>query len=191
MKFKIREWLFRWRGVIPIPFLIAAIIGAQFRWSLFLGGFYLSLIGEVWRLWAISYAGGSTRTRNVGAPELVTTGPYSIVPNPLYLANLLHYLGFSLASGSLFPYLPIITGIFFAFQYHLIIQLEEKTLLKLFGDKYQSYLSQVPRIFPNLHRYKHTPPTLSLRKALREERSTLIAFTLSWSLLILRFIKGI
>ena len=77
-------------------------------------GFAVALFGEFWRLWGVCYAGSETRTTNgVGATFLVVTGPYAHVRNPLYIGNMMMYLGIGIMSMSLFPYLQIIALLFF------------------------------------------------------------------------------
>ncbi len=183
----LREMFFRFRGYTPIPFLLIALIWAQFDYSIFFIGLLISLSGELLRIKSIQYAGGATRTRQVGAPELVINGPYGQVRNPLYLANMAIYFGYSLASGALFPYLPLVIFIFFTIQYSLIISLEEETLTNIFGDAYKNYCKSTPRLFPSLKSKPYSPPNYSLKTAIHEERSTLNGFILSWILLILRF----
>lgn len=183
-----RDFTFRMRGYTPVPFLLVSLIWANPGILGVCIGLSMCAFGEFLRIYALRHAGGATRTRNVGAPELVTSGPYAHVRNPLYLANMNLYAGFSFASGAFFPVLPIVIILFFALQYSLIILLEEETLRKLFGKSYDDYCSKVPRLFPkftngsgNFNRGK-----LSLAKAIREERSTLMGHALSWSLLTVR-----
>lgn len=183
----IRDLVFRIRGFIPVPFVIAALVWADYNpWYMLLGTL-LALEGEMLRINSVRYAGGATRTRNVGAPDLVSTGPYARMRNPLYAANMLIYSGFALASAAWFPYLPVIAFVFFAVQYSLIISLEESTLRGLFGREYEDYCTRVPRLFPKLIAPDaHKPPNFSLKVAVRQERSTLLGIGLSWILLILR-----
>ena len=91
-------------------------------------------------MWAVSYAGGVTRTRNVGAPQLCTSGPYAFVRNPLYVGNMMMYLGIVFIAGAANVYLMAATTVgFFLIQYSLIISLEEETLKGLFGNSYEEY----------------------------------------------------
>jgi protein-S-isoprenylcysteine O-methyltransferase Ste14 len=183
----VRTLLFRLRGFTPLPFLALALYFAEpypFRIAL---GAMLALAGEWLRIVSIRYAGGATRTREVGAPSLVTDGPYAVTRNPLYSANMMLYTGFALASGALFPCLPVICLLWFAMQYALIISLEEKTLALKFGREYEDYRLGIPRLFPKLSATKSTgKPKHSLGEALREERRTLQGFAAAWILLILR-----
>lgn len=185
----IRVLAFKARGFTPIPFVLAALAKPELRLSVFIIGLLLSLIGEGLRIRSIRYAGGATRTRRVGASDLVTDGPFSLTRNPLYLANMMMYTGYALASFSCFPYLPVLTLLFFALQYGLIISLEESTLRKLFGNQYVEYCRAVPRLFPRriLHP-KHALPRYSLKEALRQERSTLAGLFLLWIALGLRLL---
>ena len=83
---------------------------------------------------------GATRTRDVGAPSLCTSGPYAQTRNPLYVGNMLMYVGIVLIAGmpnELFA--AIVTAVFFIVQYSLIISLEEETLDKLFREEYSVY----------------------------------------------------
>ena len=183
----IRVLAFKARGFTPIPFILAALVKAELKPSIFAVGILLAIIGEGMRIRAIRYAGGATRTRRVGASDLVTNGPFALTRNPLYLANMMLYTGYALASFSLFPYLPVITALFFILQYGLIISLEESTLHSLFGNQYQEYCREVPRLFPRrVWPQNPSPPRYSLQEALREERSTLSGLLLLWIVLGLR-----
>ena len=45
----------------------------------------------------------------------------------------------------------LVVFIFFTFQYSMIISLEEETLIGLFGDDYETYKENVPRLFPIIY----------------------------------------
>jgi len=184
----VADFFFRIRGYTPVPFIIAALYWANFEPINLITGALLSLSGEMLRLRSISYAGGATRTRNVGAPFLVTTGPYALVRNPLYLANMFIYTGYAIASGSLLPWLSIIVFLFFSIQYLLIIKLEEITLIEIFGQEYRDYCERVPRLLPRFSGIDtRGSANLSLGETFRQEKRTLQGFLTVWILLILRF----
>lgn len=185
----LRDILFRSRGWIPVPFLLYGLWFAQFNPLLIVVGALMALIGELLRIVAIRHAGGATRTRDVGAHELVSSGPYGHVRNPLYLANMLLYTGFALGSGASSPYLPIVVWLWFAFQYGMIISLEESTLKGMFGPTYLDYCKRVPRLWPRLRfaGVARSAP-VSLAASLREERSTILGLMVSWILLTLRLV---
>jgi len=183
----IKELAFRMRGFTPIPFILISLWWAQVNFYFLISGTIVSIIGEVLRVNSIRYAGGCTRTRNVGAETLVTTGPYGIMRNPLYFANMLIYIGYAIGSGSLSPYLPIVVLIFFSIQYYLIISLEENTLTELFGKSYLDYCDSVPRLLPKLTlSIRGKQPNYPLIEAFRQERSTLMGIFLTWTILMFR-----
>jgi protein-S-isoprenylcysteine O-methyltransferase Ste14 len=158
-------------------------------WSLLMG-FLIALVGELIRFWGVGYAGGETRTTGpVGGSKLVTNGPYAYVRNPLYLGNMLMYLGFGVMSMALFPYFQIIGLIYFFVQYYLIVTLEEDYLSRAFPDEYALYIKHVPRFIPRLKRYEFASNfKFDIKEALRSEKRTLQAFLLVVALNILIFI---
>ncbi len=184
----LREMVFRLRGYTPIPFLIISIVWAKPTMITLGIGAALCLLGETLRINALRHAGGATRTRNVGAPELVSSGPYAHVRNPLYVANMVLYTGFALASGAFMPYLSALIVLYFGWQYGMIISLEEGTLRNIFGEAYQRYCETVPRLLPKLKpgSSSRKPAPFKLSEALREERSTLMGLAFAWLILALR-----
>jgi protein-S-isoprenylcysteine O-methyltransferase Ste14 len=185
-----RQKIFSYRSYTPIPFLIVMLIFAEPTfWSLLIG-FLIALVGELIRFWGVGYAGGETRTTGpVGGSKLVTNGPYAYVRNPLYLGNMLMYLGFGVMSMALFPYFQIIGLIYFFVQYYLIVTLEEDYLSRAFPDEYALYIKHVPRFIPRLKRYEFASNfKFDIKEALRSEKRTLQAFFLVVALNILIFI---
>jgi protein-S-isoprenylcysteine O-methyltransferase Ste14 len=185
---KVAELLFKFRGYTPIPFFIAALLVAQPQKDLVIFGVILIIFGELLRIWGVSYAGGPTRTRNVGAPKLVTNGPFAHLRNPLYLGNILIYTGAIIAIGGWLPYLMWLVIFYFSFQYMLIIRLEEAKLLELFGDDYEHYKDAVPSYFPRLSPYPgRTRVKPDLWAALKSEKSTFINILIFTIIFILRW----
>ena len=152
----IRNFFFKYRSYTPIPLGIMIVYFARPN-SLHLSlGALLLFVGEAIRIWAVSYAGGITRTRNVGAPKICSSGPYAFVRNPLYVGNMMMYLGVVFIAGAANVYLMAATTIaFFLIQYSLIISLEEETLRGLFEKNYKEYEKNVPAIFPRLRPWKN------------------------------------
>ena len=125
----IRNILFTNRSFTPIPIVLIIIYFSNPIISFVFYGLFMLIIGESIRMYSVSYAGGVTRTMNVGAPELCTSGPYSRTRNPLYIGNMLIYLGVVLiAGGKYLSTLFLIVIIYFIFQYSMIISLEEEKL---------------------------------------------------------------
>ena len=186
----IRNFLFSNRSFTPVPIALVIIYLSNPSILYFIYGMPLILIGELIRINAVSYAGGITRTMNVGAPSLCTSGPYSRTRNPLYLGNMIIYLGIVLVAGG--EYVFILEGVvflYFTFQYMMIISLEEETLKKLFGDEYISYTENVPRLFPRITPWTdglnvHKPS--DLYKTIKTEKRTLQNIILILSILVIK-----
>ncbi len=176
----IAEKFFKYRSYTPIPFLIVMIIFQNANvWSL-IAGFFIALSGELIRLWGVSWAGSETRTTGtVGGTYLIISGPFAHVRNPLYVGNILLYLGIGIMSFALFPYLQIVALIFFFIQYWYIVKEEESYLKKAFGEPFAEYLQNVPRFIPRLTKFKKSnvaQPSFSLKAGLRSEKRSLQAF---------------
>ena len=140
-------------------------------------------------MWSVSYAGGETRTTSVGAPSLCTAGPYGFVRNPIYVGNMLMYLGIVIVAGS--PNLMLMalaTMSFFIIQYSLIISLEEEKLDELFGPDYTTYKSNVRAIVPRFRRWKTDDDRkpLPLLKLIKTEKRTLQNVTFILTLIVVR-----
>ena len=171
---------FKYRSYSPIPFLVLSIayINANI-WSL-LAGFLIALCGELLRLWGVSWAGSETRTTgDVGGTFLIISGPFARVRNPLYVGNILMYVGLGLMSFALFPYLQIAGLVFFYMQYSFIVREEENYLHKTFGLEFENYVKNVPRFFPRLTKYKTgnaVQPPFNIKAGLKSEKRSLQAF---------------
>ncbi len=178
----IRQLLFRYRSYTPIPFIIVMLIYAEPTTPSVLLGSVVTFLGESMRLWGVAYAGSLTRvTGSVGAPAVIMAGPYAFVRNPLYLGNILMYLGIALIANALIPWLPIVATCFFIVQYSLIVTLEEEFLEREFGATYQEYRNNVPRFLPRLVPYRTPAQANQLpnwKEALRSETRTLQALVL-------------
>lgn len=160
--------------------------------TLFVGGGVM-LAGELLRFWGVAYAGGLTRVTTVGAPEVVVAGPYAFVRNPLYIGNMLMYLGIGIMSDALMPWLPMIAVVYFAFQYWMIVSLEEEFLEREFGAAFLEFKKNVPRFLPRFLPYvsqaqEHQKP--NWREALRSERRTLQALGLVIAILLVLWQRG-
>ena len=172
----LRNFLFSNRSFTPIPLVLAILYLSSLSYPYFIIGIGLIVVGESIRIYAVRFGGGATRTTNVGAPSLCTSGPYSRCRNPLYLGNMIIYCGVVLVAGGQFVWpLLFIVFAFFTLQYSMIISLEEETLVKLFGNEYQLYRESIPRLFPRLSPWlgndKRVP--LTIIQTLQTEKRTL------------------
>lgn len=190
----IQEKVFKYRSYTPVPFLLLMFAYQRINiWSLIIG-FVIAATGELIRLWGVSYAGSETRTTGkVGGTYLVITGPFAYVRNPLYLGNMILYMGIGIMSNALFPYLQIGALLFFYFQYLIIVKEEEKYLKTAFGDAYDEYYKNVPRFIPRVFGYVNEgipQPKYNIGAGIRSERRTLQAFSfVTITLILLWFIR--
>ena len=175
----ISKKIFNYRSYTPIPFLILMVIFAEPTVASLVVGFAMALFGEYLRFWGVSWAGSETRTTGgVGGTYLIISGPFAYVRNPLYVGNILLYVGIGIMSMALFPYLQIAALIFFSLQYHFIVLEEEGYLIDVFSD-FDEYCKQVTRFFPRLTPYKNSTveqPPFSIKAGLRSEQRSLQAF---------------
>lgn len=162
--------------------------------DVFIAGGLVGLLGELLRLWGVAYAGPLTRvTGNVGAPYLVVAGPFAYVRNPLYVGNMLLYVGLAIMANALVPWLALGTAGYFFLQYSLIVSLEEEFLAKTFPDEFAEYRNHVPRFFPRLTPYttaatEHQKP--DWKAALKSEQRTLQAIVLVVVILVVLWYRN-
>jgi protein-S-isoprenylcysteine O-methyltransferase Ste14 len=145
-------WLFRHRTVIPLPFA-AAILGlrvglAPSSAGLLAAGVIVTIAGELLRLWGVHHIGAISRTRADRLGPLVSSGPFALVRNPLYLGNIALWVGFALTARLVWlaPVILILLGL----EYHAIVRWEEQLLESRLGQAYREYASRVPRWTPHL-----------------------------------------
>ena len=188
---KIGNFFFKIRSFTPIPFIFALLYFAKPEGYTVAIGIPFIVVGEFLRIWAVGYAGASTRARTLGAArDLVTTGPYSYVRNPLYLGNFLLSLGVCLVASVYWLVAVLVVGYFF--QYLPIIAVEEAYLLESCGVVYQTYQERVPRFIPQFRSYPD-PSThdFSFARAIKSEKRTLTAIVCVVGLIFARQIVDI
>lgn len=118
--------------------------------SLFtVGGFSSLVMGILLRMWAAASISGRK------SEQLVTTGPYSLTRNPLYLGTLLIVTGFLLLWHSatmvvltIPPILIYVLG---------VVPAEERVLAVRHGDRFVEYARRVPRWIPAFRQYVAEP----------------------------------
>lgn len=181
------QFLFRNRSYTPLPFLAVMLIFAQPTLTSLLIGFVVAATGEFLRAAGVFYVGSETRvTGSVGASKLVTSGPFSYTRNPLYVGNILIYIGIGIMSLALFPWLQIIALIWFVFQYTLIVKEEENFLRQKFGQEYTDYCAKVPRFFFRFTPYSSWHPVdIDWKAGWHSEARTLQAFALATLILVI------
>ncbi len=146
----------------------------------------LVAVGELLRLWGVHHIGVISRTRSDRLGPLIDTGPFSLVRNPLYLGNVLLWLGFALSAQLLWlaPFIGLLLGV----EYHAIVRWEERLLTARLGAPYVAYTGRVPRWIPLLRAPKELAGAapFSWMETFRSERGTLIAIVVGYALLAIK-----
>ncbi|MDU5597268.1 MAG: isoprenylcysteine carboxylmethyltransferase family protein [Lachnospiraceae bacterium] len=106
-------------------------------------GFLLIFIGVALWIYAVII---QRISREISSGNLVITGIYSIVRNPIYLAFLCVCTGVLITAHNVFLLIfPVVSYIFLTI---LMKQTEEKWLLEKFGTEYAEYCKHVNRVIP-------------------------------------------
>ena len=108
-------------------------------------GYVLLAAGALGRIWSTLYI-AKRKTR-----VLVTTGPYSICRNPLYLSSLFIGLGTLCIFKNVL--LAALVLALFPPVYAVAVWQEERLLAEKFGKAFADYVSSVPRLFPAVWKY--------------------------------------
>ena len=124
----------------PLPW-----IGDLLGDLLFAAGFVvLFAVAALWFTAIRTMVRARTTMNPNGVPEhLVTSGPFGVTRNPMYLANTLLLIGAAFVSGIVW-FLPLALIAAFATQ-KVAIESEEKVLAAKFGKKYRDYAKRVRR----------------------------------------------
>jgi len=169
--------------------LLVRLGEAPFSWTLVLAGTVLTLTGEAIRLWAVRQIGTISRTRSDRLGPLVTSGPFALVRNPLYIGNIFLWVGLAITARLLWM-APLVL-VLLALEYHAIVKWEEDLLLAKRGEEYRQYCAQVPRWIPTKRRNRRErgerrETGFSWPETLFSERGTLIAIAGGYVLLWLK-----
>ena len=82
-------------------------------------------------------------------PAVITKSVFNVVRHPIYLSEILLYLGLLMLSISLAATFVWVVAILFL---HYISRHEEELLLARFGEEYEQYMQQVPMWLPRLRK---------------------------------------
>lgn len=174
------DCLFRWRSYFPLlmaPVLLAGLLTSpspfastahERFWELF--SILVALSGLGLRVWAVGSAPSGTSERstvNPRASQLRTSGPYSVVRHPLYLANGMMALGLALFPG--IWYLPIVLVLSTLLYYERIAAREEAFLADTFGPAFDAWANRIPAIVPSFAGYVTATTPFSWKKVARHE----------------------
>lgn len=187
--FRYRDFLF------PAVFLALAfagrprLVGGSFDSDLVMDlvGVALILAGHVIRAIVIGYAyierGG--KNKRVHASALVQGGVFAHCRNPLYVGNILAYMGLMLIFNA--PLMYAVGVPFFLFAYFSIVAAEENFLRGKFGEAYEHYCAQVPRFLLSLKGITKTFSNMkyNLKRVVRKDYGSIYASTLGAILIMI------
>ena len=107
-----------------------------------------------WVGWALIAVGGHVVVRSVltaasvnleRPTRLVTTGPYAVTRNPMYVGWALLHLGVGAVRGAGWILIALPPA---ALEVHREVLAEEQALIEEFGDEFENYRAAVPRYLP-------------------------------------------
>ena len=181
-------WLFRHRTSLPGPVALAIVMlpGSESASPFLVGaGVAVTIVGELIRLWGVHHIGAISRTRSERLGPLVASGPFALVRNPLYVGNVLLWVGLAIAARML--WLAPIVLVLLALEYHAIVRWEETLLESRLGQAYREYAARVPRWIPSFNRadrgLRRATEGFSWSATMFSERGTLIAIAAGYLLL--------
>ena len=129
--------------IIPNPII---------RWIVII---ILLAIGFTYGIWSLIVQntigeGGPVEIGNIEispkTKNLVVTGPYKYTRNPMLFGAFLIYLSFALFINSVTA--VILVCVLIVFMLTVVVKMEEKRLLKDFGNQYKEYQKKVSRFIP-------------------------------------------
>ncbi|HHT9153010.1 MAG TPA: methyltransferase family protein [Candidatus Hypogeohydataceae bacterium YC40] len=192
MTLKRLKGLDKFRGILPLPFLIIAFFYMRDKFVLGsmtierlvdLAGLISILMGEAIR--AVAIAAGSRGVRNgneeTKTRRLLVSGVYAYTRNPRYLGNFFICLGFAAVFSNL--YLAVVSVLGFWLITYAVVASEEKFLSKTFEAEYDKYRETVPRFFLSFksNQYKAIPwEKWSWKRFFRKEQNTYSTVLLLW-----------
>lgn len=151
------------------------------RGLLFLIGCVLVSTAVIGRLWCSQYI-SAYKTRH-----LVTSGPYSLSRNPLYVFSSIGAVGLGFATETLT--IPFVLALMFAVFYPKVIRDEETKLAELHGEPFKAYMASVPRFWPR--NFKLVEPEEYIVSPVKFRHALLDAIWFMWLLGIIQMAEAL
>jgi protein-S-isoprenylcysteine O-methyltransferase Ste14 len=144
----------KWKNVpIPEGHVIPLILGIlaqesfplpldNIEWLSYALGIPFMLAGVILAAWSVH----EVSAIKIEAPKvLITTGPYAIGRNPMYVAWSLIYVGAIFLVNT--KWLLLLFSFVLAYTHYRVILREERELEEQFGNEYRAYCNKVGRYF--------------------------------------------
>ncbi|MDR2026842.1 MAG: isoprenylcysteine carboxylmethyltransferase family protein [Prevotellaceae bacterium] len=192
------NWLFKYRGILPVIILIAGIIVliyselnpvkffkdiASFMDYYTIACIFICLTGLAIRVYTVGYTPDNTSGRNTSeqiAETLNRTGIYAIVRHPLYVGNFLMWLGIALAVQNF--WFVFVFALVYWIYYERIMYAEEQFLRRKFGQAYLEWAERTPAFIPNFKLFVKPATPFRWKKVLKQEKNGLLALFVIFSL---------
>ena len=174
------SWLFKHRSYLPLailPVFLVCLASSSYLgnshalnecWQA--GCMVISFFGLALRVIVVGHAPYGTSGRNTReqvADTLNTTGMYSVVRHPLYLANYLIILGFTMEFHVW--WLVLLVSCIYALYYERIMLAEEAFLRARFGEVFEQWAAFTPAFIPKFHGWRPSPVPFCWRTVLQRE----------------------
>jgi protein-S-isoprenylcysteine O-methyltransferase Ste14 len=193
------DFLFKHRNKL-FPIVLAIVFLGLKPATTYLGSYHLVLLKDYLAI-TIAACGLTVRgvvigfayikrgglNKEVYAEHLVTEGFFGICRNPLYVGNMLIYIGVFLMHGN--PYV-VVFGIWGYFMiYQSIIAAEEYFLRGKFGAAYESYCRDVPRWLMHVAKLRSATKGMrfNIRRVILKDYTTIANTTIA--LIVIKLIR--
>lgn len=180
------NWLFKYRGVLPLIILAVALsvhgyvvwYNSQLSANPLTSDTYqyfclaVALFGQFIRVITVGFTPKNTSGRNTEeqvADTLNTTGIYSTVRHPLYVGNFFMWLGIAMLTQD--TWFIIAFTLMYWMYYERIMYTEEQYIEGKFGDNFRAWAAKTPAILPKVSQWKSPNLRFSLKKVLRQEKN--------------------
>jgi len=183
------NYLFKYRGILPLIFLVAGL-GAFVQMVMTESGFadpemvkmywficlFVCFIGLGIRVYTVGHTPKNTSGRNTEtqlADELNTTGIYSTVRHPLYLGNFFMWLGVAMLTQNVW-FILLFIFLYWVY-YERIMFAEEQFLRGKFGTIYTDWAKKTPAFLPSFKNRISPKMPFSWKKVLKKEKNGFFA----------------
>lgn len=188
------NWLFRWRSYLPILLAVPMVfavrdfavrpVGEHSRLPWELACLLVSFSGLCLRSLTVGFVPRGTSGRNTReqlAEALNTSGAYSMVRHPLYVANLLMWLGI-VGFFAVGWFIALFLTMYWLY-YERIMFAEEEFLRKKFGAVFEEWAARTPAFVPNPRKWRPPAMPFCWRTVLRREYTGLFGIAIGFPLL--------
>lgn len=144
-------WVFLWLIVWTCEYPFRNSVLYERTWPWLISAALWTITGYVYaesfKAFSIGRIIGRNEVDRTKPQELVTSGIYSRVRNPLYSAHICTALGWAIGTGST----PAFACVgFYLVSLMIMLPREEQELRSRFGEAYREYELRVPRLLPRL-----------------------------------------